>query len=102
VLTGSSDEGRTWSGPRHIGLGMAQVPGLPLRLADGRLMLVHGKREFPFASQVIARRGDGHTGAPSAISWGAGDLSPKRAPLCCVYRGRRRGIGLQGYALRSC
>jgi len=40
---------------------MAQVPGFPLRLQDGRLLLIYGNRQFPFGCQVIASRDDGRT-----------------------------------------
>jgi len=72
TITESKDAGRTWSEPRRIGLGMAQVPGFPLRLPDGRLLLIHGNRQFPFGSQVIASRDDGLTWDlehPLILSW---------------------------------
>jgi len=40
---------------------MAQVPGLPLLLPDGRLLLIYGNRQFPFGCQAIASRDGGRT-----------------------------------------
>ena len=54
ALMESTDFGRTWTDPRPIGLGMAQIPGFPLMLPDGRLLLIYGNRQFPFGCQVIA------------------------------------------------
>ena len=68
----SDDLGRTWTEPRRIGLGMAQVPAFPLLLPDGRLLLVYGNRQFPFGCQVIASRDDGQTwdmDHPLMLSW---------------------------------
>jgi hypothetical protein len=68
----SNDLGRTWTAPRRIGLGMAQVPGFPLLLPDGRLLLIHGNRQFPFGSQAIASRDGGKTwdiDHPLILSW---------------------------------
>jgi len=61
TIVESEDEGCTWTKPRRIGLGMAQIPGFPLLLPDGRLLLIYGNRQFPFGSQVIASRDDGRT-----------------------------------------
>ena len=72
TIVESDDGGRTWSAPRRIGLGMAQVPGFPLRLQDGRLLLIYGNRQFPFGCQVIASRDEGRTwdlDHPLLLSW---------------------------------
>lgn len=72
ALMESSDLGRSWSEPRRIGLGMAQVPAFPLRLGDGRLLLVYGNRQFPFGCQVVASRDAGATwdlDHPLVLSW---------------------------------
>jgi len=61
TITESDDMGRTWTEPRRIGLGMAQVPAFPLLLSDDRLLLVYGNRQFPFGCQVIASRDHGQT-----------------------------------------
>lgn len=68
----SGDFGRTWTAPRPVGLGMAQVPAFPLYLPDGRLLLVYGHRQFPFGCQVIASRDEGRTwdlDHPLVLSW---------------------------------
>lgn len=68
----SSDGGYHWSTPRDFGLGMAQIPGFPLYLKDGRLILVYGNRQFPFGAQAIASRDLGHTWDthhPIILSW---------------------------------
>lgn len=72
TIVESDDEGRTWSEPRRIGLGMAQIPGFPLLLPDGRLLLIHGNRQFPFGSQALGSRDDGRTwdlDHPLILSW---------------------------------
>ena len=62
AVTRSGDGGRTWTSPRRIpGLGRAQIPGFPLRLDDGRLLIIHGNRQFPFGAQVIGSRNGGET-----------------------------------------
>jgi len=50
----STDDGRTWTNPVPLGLGMAQIPGFPLLLDDGRILLIYGNRQFPFGVQAIA------------------------------------------------
>jgi photosystem II stability/assembly factor-like uncharacterized protein len=68
----SADGGRTWTAPKGIGLGQAQVPGFPLYLSDGRLLLLYGNRQFPFGSQVIGSRDQGATWDvehPILLSW---------------------------------
>ncbi len=60
-VTKSSDDGRSWSRPRRIGLGKAQIPGFPLYLKDGRLLIIYGNRQFPFGAQAIASRDGGKT-----------------------------------------
>ena len=72
TIVESDDQGRTWTEPRRIGLGKAQVPGFPLLLPDGRLLLIHGNRQFPFGSQVVASRDGGETwdlDHPLILSW---------------------------------
>jgi len=61
ALMESTDGGRTWTDPVPIGLGMAQIPAFPLALPDGRLILVHGNRQFPFGCQAIASLDQGKT-----------------------------------------
>ncbi|MFH0963170.1 MAG: hypothetical protein V2A58_04065 [Planctomycetota bacterium] len=61
ALIASSDEGRTWTKPSPIGLGMAQIPGFPLELPDGRIVLIYGNRQFPFGCQAIGTRDHGKT-----------------------------------------
>lgn len=61
ALMESADGGRTWTAPVPIGLGMAQIPAFPLALPDGRLILVHGNRQFPFGCQAIASLDRGKT-----------------------------------------
>jgi len=68
----SADAGRTWSKPRSIGLGRAQVPGFPLRLPDGRLLILYGNRQFPFGVQAIASTDGGQTwdtDHPVILAW---------------------------------
>lgn len=72
TLIESRDLGRTWTEPRRIGLGMAQVPGFPLLLGDGRLLLLYGNRQFPFGCQAIASRDLGASWEvehPLVLSW---------------------------------
>ena len=57
----SADDGRTWTKPVPLGLGMAQIPGFPLLLDDGRILLVYGNRQFPFGVQAIASLDRGAT-----------------------------------------
>ena len=57
----SADGGRTWTDPKPIGLGMAQIPGFPVQLPDGRLLLIYGNRQFPFGVQAIASYDHGET-----------------------------------------
>ena len=62
AVTGSDDDGRTWSRPNRIdGLGQAQIPGFPLYLEDGRLLIVYGNRQFPFGAQAIVSKDGGET-----------------------------------------
>jgi hypothetical protein len=74
----STDGGRSWSPPRSFGLGKAQIPGFPLYLKDGRLVLVYGHRQFPFGVQAIASRDGGRTwdtDHPIILSWFSWDAS---------------------------
>jgi hypothetical protein len=72
----STDDGRTWSEPRPIGLGMAQIPAFPLALPDGRLLLSYGNRQFPFGAQAVFSRDEGRTWAldhPLMLAWAGWD-----------------------------
>jgi len=66
MVVDSADDGRTWTQPRAIGLGRAQVPGYPLRLPDGRLLLVYGNRQFPHGAQAICSRITARPGHPAS------------------------------------
>ena len=72
-LIESDDGGQTWTTPRRVeGLGPAQIPGYPLQLDDGRLLIIYGNRQFPFGVQAIASRDSGRTWAtdqPIVLSW---------------------------------
>jgi hypothetical protein len=73
----SSDQGRTWTPIRPL-LGEAQVPGFPLLLPDGRLLIIYGHRQFPFGAQAIASRDYGQTwdlGHPILLAWFSWDHS---------------------------
>ena len=61
ALMESTDDGRTWTDPVPIGLGPAQVPGFPVHMPDGRIVLVYGNRQFPFGVQAVASRDSGKT-----------------------------------------
>jgi len=61
ALMESADSGRTWTDPVSIGLGMAQIPAFPLRMLDGRLILIYGNRQFPFGCQAIGSLDQGRT-----------------------------------------
>ena len=69
----STDGGRTWTAPRRIdGLGSAQIPGYPLVMPDGRLLIIYGNRQFPFGVQAIASRDGGRTwdtDHPIILTW---------------------------------
>lgn len=68
----SFDAGKTWSEGEQFGLGAAQVPGFPLSLPDGRLLLVYGNRQFPFGAQAILSHDEGRTWSveePLVLSW---------------------------------
>ena len=73
ALRRSADAGRTWTVPRRIdGLGSAQIPGHPLMMPDGRLLIVYGNRQFPFGVQAIASRDGGRTwdtDHPIILAW---------------------------------
>lgn len=70
----STDEGRTWTRPRSVG-----VWGLPshlLRLQDGRLMMTYGYRRPPFGNQVRISKDGQVWSSPITISkdGNSGDL----------------------------
>jgi hypothetical protein len=68
----SADGGRQWTPARAFGLGKAQIPGFPVYLKDGRLILIFGHRQFPFGAQAIASRDGGKTwdiDHPIILSW---------------------------------
>ena len=73
ALSESPDGGRTWSQARRVrGLGPAQIPGFPLDLKDGRLLIVYGNRQFPFGAQAIGSRDGGKTWDsehPIVLAW---------------------------------
>ncbi len=72
----SKDAGRTWTPPKPIGLGSAQIPGFPLLLPDGRLLLIYGNRQFPFGAQAIASKDLGKTWDlthPLILAWASWD-----------------------------
>lgn len=72
-VTRSRDDGYSWSVPQRIaGLGMAQIPGFPLALRDGRVLLMYGNRQFPFGAQAVASTDNGKTWAidrPIILTW---------------------------------
>ena len=71
-ITESRDWGYTWSPQRGFGLGPALVPGFPVLLPDGRLLLAYGHRQFPFGAQAIASRDGGATwdlDHPIVLAW---------------------------------
>ena len=69
----SDDGGRTWTKPVPTGLGVLQAAGAyPLRLRDGRMLLLYGNRQFPYGTQVVGSRDYGKTWAmdhPIVLSW---------------------------------
>ena len=69
----SDDQGRTWTDPIPTGLGVLQAAGAyPLKLADGRMVLLYGNRQFPYGTQVVGSRDNGKTWAldqPIMLSW---------------------------------
>lgn len=76
ALMKSTDGGRTWTEPKPIGLGAAQIPGFPLLLPDGRLLLIHGNRQFPFGVQAVGSRDLGLTwdlDHPLILAWASWD-----------------------------
>jgi hypothetical protein len=75
AVASSDDRGRTWTAPRKL-LGKAQSPGFPVRLSDGRLIIVFTHRQFPFGVQAIASRDGGETwdvDHPAIIAWNSFD-----------------------------
>ncbi len=75
-LMESTDASRTWSEPQPLGLGNAQIPGFPLLLDDGRMILVHGNRQFPFGSQAVGSYDQGKTWDlqnPLMLAWASWD-----------------------------
>jgi hypothetical protein len=72
----STDAGRSWTDPQPLGLGNAQIPGFPLLLHDGRMILIHGNRQFPFGSQAIGSYDQGKTWDmqhPLILAWASWD-----------------------------
>jgi hypothetical protein len=72
AITESQNRGHSWTRLRHIGLGQAQIPGFPIYLRDGRLLLIYGNRQFPFGVQAIASKDEGKTWEidhPVFLSW---------------------------------
>ncbi len=69
----SDDGGRTWTDPIPTGLGVLQAAGAyPLKLADGRMILLYGHRQFPYGTQVVGSHDNGKTWAldqPIILSW---------------------------------
>ena len=69
----STDGGHHWTAPRRIdGLGSSQIPGSPLALPDGRLLIIYGNRQLPFGVQAIASRDGGRTwdtDHPLILAW---------------------------------
>ena len=69
----SDDGGRTWTQPVPTGLGVLQAAGAyPLRLRDGRMLLLYGNRVFPYGTQVVGSRDHGKSWAldrPIILSW---------------------------------
>ncbi|HAA52377.1 MAG TPA: hypothetical protein DCE43_21860 [Planctomycetaceae bacterium] len=69
----SDDGGRTWTDPIPTGLGVLQAAGAyPLKLADGRMLLLYGNRQFPYGTQVVGSHDNGKTWAldqPILLSW---------------------------------
>lgn len=69
----SDDAGRTWTDPIPTGLGVLQAAGAyPMKLADGRMLLLYGHRQFPYGTQVVGSRDNGKTWAldqPIILSW---------------------------------
>ncbi len=72
LQTESTDGGRTWSGPREIG-----VWGLPshlLRLRDGRLLMSYGHRRAPFGNQARVSDDGGRTWSEAVTISGDGAM----------------------------
>ena len=69
----SDDGGQTWTKPVPTGLGVLQAAGgYPLRLRDGRMLLLYGNRMFPYGTQVVGSRDHGMTWVldqPIILSW---------------------------------
>ena len=69
----SDDGGRNWTDPVPTGLGVLQAAGAyPLRLRDGRMLLLYGNRQFPYGTQVVGSLDDGLTwdlDHPIILSW---------------------------------
>ncbi|MFA6108724.1 MAG: sialidase family protein [Candidatus Latescibacterota bacterium] len=111
----STDQGRTWSPIRPL-LGMAQIPGFPVLLPDGRLVLVYGHRQFPFGAQAIASRDQGATWdmtRPIILAWFSWDsycghprsiLMPDGSVMtgyyARVFRGENQNDDIVAHALR--
>ncbi|MFN0196320.1 MAG: sialidase family protein [Planctomycetaceae bacterium] len=69
----SDDRGRTWTDPVPTGLGTLQAAGAyPLRLRDGRMLLLYGHRQFPYGTQAVGSLDGGKTwqlDQPIILSW---------------------------------
>lgn len=58
--TRSKDRGKTWSAPERITREM-EIPADLLELADGRIVLAHGERNFPMGVQAAVSSDGGRT-----------------------------------------
>jgi len=69
----SDDAGRTWTDPVPTGLGVLQAAGAyPMKLADGRMILLYGNRQFPYGTQAVGSHDNGKTWVldqPIILSW---------------------------------
>jgi hypothetical protein len=69
----SDDGGRTFTDPVPTGLGVLQAAGAyPLRLRDGRVLLLYGHRQFPYGTQAVCSVDGGVSfvlDQPILLSW---------------------------------